>query len=113
MREMPLDNEAPSAEPLPALIDSSMLISLKLSVVHVSGMTCFMRQQQTACLTEHLTLLPNGCLPVDRFQEKEVSPFEVFLETDGQKKLSQGNSFGATNRRVRFLVEQCNAPTGD
>ena len=31
------------------------------------------------CLTEHLPLLPDGCLPVDRFQEKEVNPFEVFL----------------------------------
>jgi hypothetical protein len=87
VREMPLGNEAPSAEPLPALIDSSMLISLKLAVVQVSGMTCFMRQQQTACLTEHLTLLPNGCLPVDRFQEKEVSPLVVSASHDLAKLL--------------------------
>jgi hypothetical protein len=54
---MPPDSGVPSAEPIPALIDSSILISLNSPLSSAVEATFLVRQQPTiACLTKHLTL---------------------------------------------------------
>jgi hypothetical protein len=55
LHAMLLDTEVPSAGPIPAWIDSFMLISLKSAAVQAMGRH-FWRQETCACLAEHLTL---------------------------------------------------------
>ena len=93
---MPLDSGEPFAEPIPALIDSSILISMDpplcmCSRSDVFGKTVHHRlPHETSYSTSGLSLM-------DDFQEKRPAIW----------RFSWGNRFRIVSRWVRFVVEQC------